>query len=962
MIGTCVSHYRILERLGAGGMGEVYTAEDLHLARRVAIKFPTMREDGAGPLTRFLNEARAASRLEHPNIARIYDYGEAPDGRPFLVMELIAGTNLRDLLKDGPLAPARAIAIVEGVLRALREAHAHGLIHRDIKPSNIMLTAAGEVKVLDFGLAKEILAAPAGDASAIETAPMGVTRAGVNPGSPAYMSPEQARGGLLDGRSDLFSAGLVLYESLTGQRAFSGTTGGAVLAQVADFDPPPPSAGVPGISAALDRITQKALAKNPAARYQTADEMLRDLAEAPAAARRFAAGRLAAFAALALAILAVVGGLVWRARRHEPSPEAMRWYQLGAAALRDGTYYRAAKALDQAVAAQPDFALAHARLAEAWNELDDSGKAKSEMLLARGPSAQAPSGSGALYVDAILRTLTGDFAGAIKSYTSLLDGVPEAEKAAVLVDLGRARERNGEIAKALDAYREAARRDPQSAAAHLREGILLGRQRSPDAGAEFARAESLYQALSNNEGQAEVLFQRGLWASTDARRLPEARASLEKAIEVSRAIATEYQEIAATLQLSAVTYQEGDAAKAEAIAASAVERARGAGMAYLAARGLIDLGTSRMLKGDYSRAEVDLREALDLARRFQMRRNEARSLSSLGSLHQVQGRAEAVLDEVQPALAYYRQMGFRREALQCITLIARAKRDLGKEGEALTAFQEQLSLAQNLDDRQQMAQAEQGIASVLLLQERLPEALVHYQACYERFAALKSTDGIVRALGGRAHVLSRLGRYAEAETLLAEAEARTASIANPGPLAPLVAERRASLALARGLLQEAAAKARQASETTSAAPYIRADAKCTAGLALARNGFVSAGKRLCEECVSEFGAQSDRQALAEARLTLAEALLGAGDPGGASAQIRMALEVIDPAGHKEAGWRGYALLAQSLRRSGDATHAREAAATAASKLAELRSVWNSADFEAYSGRSDILALMKELKK
>ena len=961
MIGTCVSHYRILERLGAGGMGEVYTAEDLHLARRVAIKFPSMRGDGSGPLARFLNEARAASRLEHPNIARIYDYGEAPDGRPFLVMELIAGTNLRDLLKDGPLAPDRAVAIVEGVLRGLRGAHAHGLIHRDIKPSNIMLTPAGEVKVLDFGLAKEILAAPSGDASEIETAPMGVTRAGVNPGSPAYMSPEQARGGLLDGRSDLFSAGLVLYEALTGQRAFPGTSGGEVLAQVAGFDPPPPSASVPGVSPALDRITQKALAKNPAARYQTADEMLNDLAAVSAATGRFAAGRPAAFAAMALAILVVAGWLVWRGRTHEPSPEAMRWYQLGTAALRDGTYYRAAKALEQAVAAQPDFALAHARLAEAWNELDDSGKAKSEMLLARGPSAQAPSGSGALYVDAILRTLTGDFAGAIRTYSSLLERVPEAEKAAVLVDLGRARERTGENAKALDAYREAVRRDPQSAAGHLRAGILLGRQRSPDAGAEFARAESLYQALSNNEGQAEVLLQRGAWASTDLRRLPEARASLEKAIEVSRAIATEYQEIAATLQLSAVTYQEGDAAKAEAIAASAVERARGAGMAYLAARGLIDLGTSRMLKGDYSRAEVDLREALYLARRYQMRRNEARSLSSLGSLHQLQGRAEAVLEEVQPALAYYRQAGFRREALQCITLIARAKRDLGKEGEALSAFQEQLSLAQNLDDSQQMAQAEQGMASVLLLQERLPEALVHYQACYDRFAALKSIDGMVRALGGRAHVLSRLGRYGEAELLLAEAEARVGSMASAGPLAPLIAERRATLALARGRFQEAAAKARQASEAPSATPYIRADAKCAGGLAFARNGSVSAGKRLCEECVNEFGAQSDRQALAEARLSLAEALLASGDAGAASAQIRQALDVIDTARHKEAGWRGYALLAQSLRRSGDPTHASEAAAAASSKLAELRGMWNSADFEAYSHRPDIQVLQKELK-
>jgi serine/threonine-protein kinase len=212
-------------------------------------------------------------------------------------MELVAGTTLRQILKNGPLPPARGIAILEGVARALREAHRAGLVHRDIKPANVMVTEAGEVKVLDFGLAKEILESPTGGLSQAATVPMGPTRAGAVPGTPEYMSPEQARGLRLDGRSDLFSAGLVLYECLTGRPAFSGGSGPEVLAQIVNADPPPLSASAPGVPAALDRITRKALAKNPAERYQTADELLADLASAVAAPSRSASSIARAAAA-----------------------------------------------------------------------------------------------------------------------------------------------------------------------------------------------------------------------------------------------------------------------------------------------------------------------------------------------------------------------------------------------------------------------------------------------------------------------------------------------------------------------------------------------------------------------------------------------------------------------------------------------------------------------------------------
>ena len=209
MIGQTVSHYRILSKLGEGGMGTVYVAEDTLLGRRVAVK--TLKVPAASGQrhfrSRFLREARAASLLNHPHIATIHDYGETEDGEPYLVMELIEGHSLNEILSQNKLSPDRAITIVKQVAEAIAEAHHHGIVHRDIKPSNVALNQRNEVKVLDFGLAKQI------EHSGIETQRFGETPEltatktleGVVVGTPAYLSPEQALGAPVDKRSDIFS-------------------------------------------------------------------------------------------------------------------------------------------------------------------------------------------------------------------------------------------------------------------------------------------------------------------------------------------------------------------------------------------------------------------------------------------------------------------------------------------------------------------------------------------------------------------------------------------------------------------------------------------------------------------------------------------------------------------------------------------------------------------------------------
>src|SRR5215211_4172547 len=281
MIGQTFSHYRILEKLGEGGMGAVYLAEDLHLARRVAIKFLTATDHHYR--ARFIREARAVSALSHINIAMVHDYGETSSGQPFIVMEYVKGKSLSDLLDEG-LTLNRSVEIISAVAEALGEAHQQGIVHRDIKPSNVLVNERGQVKVLDFGLVKHLFEPPSSevdlDANTIYSTQ---TRSDVIVGTPLYLSPEQATGKPIDGRSDIFALGALLYECLTGRSAFSGASVLEIGAQIIHVTPPHPSRINPQITAQLDRITMKALQKKVDDRYQTAAEFLKHLRAAATA-------------------------------------------------------------------------------------------------------------------------------------------------------------------------------------------------------------------------------------------------------------------------------------------------------------------------------------------------------------------------------------------------------------------------------------------------------------------------------------------------------------------------------------------------------------------------------------------------------------------------------------------------------------------------------------------------------
>jgi tetratricopeptide (TPR) repeat protein len=932
--------YRIVRYLSHGGMGEVYEAQDLDLELAETIALKTLRPDISGDesmIARFKQEIALSRKVAHPNVCRMFDLfrHEGESSRPivFLTMEFLPGETLAARLKrEGAMSEAEALPLLQQMGAALDASHAAGVIHRDFKPSNVMLvpSASGlRAVVTDFGLARRFVAS---DASTT-TMSKGLM------GTLDYMAPELLTGAMASFASDIYALGMTAYKMMAGSLPFGGDT--PLAAAVARIHRPVPSprASQPGLDPRWERAILRALDPEPARRFSSASRFAAAFSGDPSSAVKLPVmtRRRAAVAAIA-AMCAIGAGLAWgewmRGSPRLPA-RAQALYAQGAADVAAGAYFAATKALDQASQLAPQAAQIHARLAEAWLELELPEKAGEEMLLARRQDLSALPKLDRLRVEGIDLGITREYPAAVAKYEEIArEGGPTPE---LDVDLGRAYERAGQPDKAMASYKKAAESAEPIPAAWLHMGELYKNQSNKQKSDEaFAEAERLYQLTSNLEGLTEVAVQEG-FAATSRGELEAGSAYLHKALETARLANNPQQEIVATLRLSTNAYLAGDTEGTERYANAALEMARANQLDAMAIRGLVYLGNAFIRKQDFDRAEQYYRDALNLARQSHATRLAALSLASLASLHdQKQDYAQSV-KEAKEALAFYQPNGFAKETTQCLTLIARAQRASGDYEGALSSFRAMLQAAEKAQDRFAMASLHESIGGTLFQQTRYPEALEEYRKSLSAATDAEQT-GYANLNCGRA--LWHLGRYAEA----VEAFAKVDPIAGKLPrLGFTLQSERAGMLLSQGRYRTAMDLAKPVlAQRAAQTPGLQTILSETLGLAQARSGNKREGLKKCEEAqitATKLAAPDD---IASAGAALLEAQIVSGERESAT-RLFHGLEP-QLAAFPELRWRALALFSRV-----DSVYS----APAREALEKILRLWGEPVYTTYLTRPDI---------
>lgn len=982
MIGQNISHYKIVAQIGAGGMGIVYEAEDLTLKRHVAIK--TLKDlNSHGP--RLLREAQAISDISHPGIASVYEYGETDEGLPYIVMELVKGRPLDEFIRNNRLSLFQIIEIIIQVARALSAAHERGIIHRDIKPSNILINDSHSVKVLDFGLSKQLRN---GDGvSSAECDPDATqTMEGVILGTPLYLSPEQAAGKKADERSDIFSLGALLYECITGRSPFYAASIMEICTRILRDDPPPPSTLTPAIPDLLDKITLKALAKKPEERYQNMGDMIQDLdslqtdifkdeiflpqvsqglSHSISQRLRTSFGDvlryryLKAIVFVAMVMVGVGAFLFWQSRQtYQANPEAQRSYDKGVAAFNDGAFFVARNNFEKAVAADGDFAMAHARYAETLYELGYLERARAQREKANSVglfNLKSLSAPDKFRLQGINNTLLSDFEMAVKNYREMLDHVPQAEKQQALLDLGRAYERVQDHDAAIKAYKEALTYDPDLPSANVRLAVLYGRRLENHLSAGyFANAERLYQVQNNSEGDIEVSYQRGFLISiTDD--ASKAQAEVEKSLKKAEINDIPYQQIRCLLLISRILRSYGDRKKAVSYAENALALSRNNGVDNLHAQSVLELGTDYLFLGNYDEADNKYNEALQLADQYELRYTKNRVLLQFAALYVRQHRADDALERVNEVRGFFERGGYKKDMLDLLSIEAQAITLNGDLKSALSIYEDLLTRAINADDQIIKARAKKGIGTTLAAMDESTRAFLPMYESYSINNSIHKTFEAGFALVQYADILVHLGLYSMADVGLNQAEGLAQKNESLIPRIDLVKAKKALskqnypevIRIGRKMFREDPNAGDQKKELPSTT-----EARTLLAVAMVRSGEKLKAKQLIESIDLDVSNFREKELLAKMYSARAEIMLENGRNDMALEAATNAQTIFKELEKPSFEWQAWILLGKAQTRLNDSEGANASLANAGAIFSTLAQRWGQ-DFKSYSDRPDV---------
>jgi tetratricopeptide (TPR) repeat protein len=951
-----LGRFRILHAIGKGGMGEVYQAEDLQLGM-IALK--TIRygiASSSDAFERFRQEVQLARRVSAPQVCRIHELYLLPatgkhTATAFLTMEYLDGITLSSKIReDGPLSWKEALRITLEICEGLRIIHENGIIHRDLKSGNIMVceqNGSTRIVLVDFGLARDFQSvSPAsgvqGPARTRKTNPQAIM------GTPAYMAPEQFEGNTVSPATDIYALGIIMYELVTGLHPYAADTPVAAAIRRASH-PKPPSLIRPKIPKQCDRVIEKCMEYDPEKRFQSAKEVAKALRAGPATFGNLRKDRPWVLWLASAAVLALIamGGFSWwqSSQYYRPGAQARRLYDIGLAALREGNYVKATRSLQGATAQDNHYAMAHARLAEAWANLDFDGNAQRE-LIAATPGERQLQPLDRMYLDAIHATVTKDSPTEIATYREILNRLPPDQKPSGYVDLGMAYERAGDTNHALENYGQAASLDSNSPASYMRTAVLQTRlHHVPEADKAFERAQALLSIEMNPEGQAELDYERG-YAANESGNLELGERYLEKALEEAKAIPSVQLQIRTLTHLSTTAYATNRYALAVERAQEAIHLAQSNQLEVWAADGFVRLANAELAQGHLQKAEDAANEALQLSRQSQQRRPEAGANFTLASLMSQRDLPEQTIPPAQAALGYYTQHGFAGPAATLSLFLIRAQRDKGEYSAALESGRAFQQLAAKSGIRKLMALSDEVVGTVYLEMEQYPNAL-------ERFESARSEAEGVEAKAYQAvhcaDTLWRLGRYSESDEMLQSAP-DTETFKN------LVAAIRESSLLSRGKYKEADTIAREIIDD----PTMRAEDKQPYELdeALAESHLRM--KPAAFKLLGEVPAGQSKDTVAEWRmqLSVAEIKLYLGMPQQALDGASKAADHFASTNQLDSELRSLCIAAFASKAMNNSVAYGQFSKKAVDILSQLQQTWEPQALRLYVSRVDLQVLMR----